>query len=156
MKLFLRSSLEHLDRLERRGREEIQATRNFIQILHDCNLDDSTEDGCDTTVDSQEEFNDLNAIFNNVIPTLLVKLRDRLFMLRPMPPASLEATVLLSEGTSTPFGQPSEGKFTTFTAISKLTMCDQAHRPTVPPVLPSMGLRLNLSWPAIRKSRQNP
>lgn len=121
MKLFLRSSLEHLDRLERRGREEIQATRNFIQILHDCNLDDSTEDGCDTTVDSQEEFNDLNAIFNNVIPTLLVKLRDRLFMLQPLPPvASLEAMGLLSEGASTPFGQPSEGPSTDGTSSSAI------------------------------------
>ncbi|KAG2753130.1 hypothetical protein P692DRAFT_20797939, partial [Suillus brevipes Sb2] len=111
MKLFLQSALEHLDRLERRVHEEIQVTRDFIQLLHDCKLDDTMEDSgeCDSTIDSQAVFDDLNAIFNNVIPASFADLEKRLFMLHPMAPVtSFGATGLLSEGTSTPFGQPSE------------------------------------------------
>lgn len=123
MKLFLQSALEHLDRLERRVHHEIQVTRDFIQLLHDCKLDDTMEDSseCDSAIDSQAVFDDLNAIFNNVIPASFADLEKRLFMLHPMSPVtSFGATGLLSEGTSTPFGQPSEGPSTDGTSSSAI------------------------------------
>jgi hypothetical protein len=103
--------------------------------------------GYDSTVNSQAALDDFNATLNDVIPASFATLRERLFVLQPAPHGtSLGATGWLSEGTSTPLGQPSQGKFATFAATLKLTMCDQAYRPAVPPVLLTMGPLLNLSY----------
>lgn len=113
MRLALQSGLEYLDRLDRRVHKEIQETRScFLKLLDNCQSDVTMGDsgGHDSTVDPQAALGDFNAILDNVISASFAALRDRFCVLQPARySTSFGVAGWLSEGTSTPLGQPPQG-----------------------------------------------
>ncbi|KAG1763378.1 hypothetical protein EDD22DRAFT_952371 [Suillus occidentalis] len=97
MRLVLQLGLEHLDEFDRYVHDEIQEMRSrFIDLLDSCQSDVTmgNSGGCDSTVDSKTELDELN-----LVPPFVYS-HDRCFMPHPVSHKILSGiTGSLSEGT---------------------------------------------------------